>query len=97
MVFPTPTRQFLNYTMLIFLGSNLRNFIDQNKTRLETSKSEYTSIYKQREQAPLKTNVTISTLEVGNNTVHKSNVQANITGNKSVVTHYTKKYNHKHI
>jgi hypothetical protein len=38
-----------------FFLSNVRNFIDQNKTNLETSKSEYTGMYIQRlkEHAPL--------------------------------------------
>jgi hypothetical protein len=43
---------FTNKPMIFFLGSNVRNFIDQNETKLETSKSKYTGIYKQREQAP---------------------------------------------
>jgi len=29
-----------------FFLSNVRNFIDQNETKLETSKSEYTGMYK---------------------------------------------------
>jgi hypothetical protein len=40
---------------LFFFFSNVRNFIDQNETKLETSKSEYTGMYIQRlrENAPL--------------------------------------------
>jgi hypothetical protein len=39
----------------VFFLSNVRNFIDQNETKLETSKSEYTGMYIQRlrENAPL--------------------------------------------
>jgi hypothetical protein len=32
----------------VFFLSNVRNFIDQNETKLETSKSEYTGMYIQR-------------------------------------------------
>jgi hypothetical protein len=30
---------------LFFFLSNIRNFIDQNETKLETNKSEYTGMY----------------------------------------------------
>ena len=37
---------FTNKPIIFFFGSNVRNFIDQNETKLETSKSKYTGIYK---------------------------------------------------
>jgi hypothetical protein len=56
----------------IYIWSNVKNFIDQNETKLEASKLEYTDIYKQREQATLNTNIALSTwpVETNYNTDH---------------------------
>jgi len=41
-IFVAPSQ---NMTIIFIFLSNVRNFINQNETKLETSKSEYTGMY----------------------------------------------------